>query len=885
MGNLRKSLIILFQEQNPTKMLKRYLDKFEKIKKDDKLTKLLRKEEFISLFNSNHKKLYNKDEVKNICKILEGEWTTLEYASGKSILNIVAKFSTEVLKESNNEPVCQHENLFKWREVTLKLGEDIFTTAFLAYNDIITGRKRDFFTWRSIIKTDNVRLEQILKKGIAENHFHLNGSSPHFQLSWISLMNQIVGREKDFKNLKKEENLYLIKHLSYDEETESIESLVRKAAAIRVFLFSKFIIKEVKKEESFSDFYKKMNFMGNDLEAGKIQTKIDIFKYFWGKKIDETVPDYIIHKNITENNYRTKEEYNGSVLLYGERYFLYNLFKLTFDGDKEFEEYIDLFYIYLCIKQKLRSEIIQINDVVGFANFSDYQNRKEIFLPEDSIYHKAVVNIAINSSMVEQNIKYLETRIAPKKDEKKLHEAILKIESKSKDTCFFKKRTLADEILESKKVEENGNKYFHTIHFIKTEENEKLQAGLLGDVYPRNYKLREKLKKEANVINNLRKSTNETAKKIYGIDAANIEIGCRPEVFAQTFRFLKNYRFQNPATILGIDYFKEIGQTFHVGEDFLDLLDGLRAIDEVLEFLNFSQGDRLGHALALGIEPERYYQDKEYTIILPKQDFLDNIAWALYKKNEYNIDISSSFYAKLENLFKRYYNELYIENLENSSLKDLKFVTYREYFEAWRLRGDDPNPYLKISDNAELNTISYSFWDKCRFNENKNAVQARKEIIAQKLYKEYHYNSKIKEIGRERMEYKIEDREYIKLVKQIQDAIQREVARKNIFIETNPSSNYLIGPIEKYIKHPILRFNNFGLENNENSYHLSVSINTDDQGVFSTSLENEYALVVLALLKERDKDGNYKYNPTLIYNWIDRIREMSLEHSFENIYG
>lgn len=41
---------------------------------------------------------------------------------------------------------------------------------------------------------------------------------------------------------------------------------------------------------------------------------------------------------------------------------------------------------------------------------------------------------------------------------------------------------------------------------------------------------------------------------------------------------------------------------------------------------------------------------------------------------------------------------------------------------------------------------------------------------------------------------------------------------------------------------------------------LSVSINTDDQGVFDTLLENEYALMVLALEKAKDEEGNKLYD-------------------------
>ena len=61
---------------------------------------------------------------------------------------------------------------------------------------------------------------------------------------------------------------------------------------------------------------------------------------------------------------------------------------------------------------------------------------------------------------------------------------------------------------------------------------------------------------------------------------------------------------------------------------------------------------------------------------------------------------------------------------------------------------------------------------------------------------------------------------------------------------------------------------------------MFVSINTDDQGVFNTCLENEYALLVLALQKDLNSDGSRKYTDAYIYDWVDRIRNNGIEQSF-----
>lgn len=55
-----------------------------------------------------------------------------------------------------------------------------------------------------------------------------------------------------------------------------------------------------------------------------------------------------------------------------------------------------------------------------------------------------------------------------------------------------------------------------------------------------------------------------------------------------------------------------------------------------------------------------------------------------------------------------------------------------------------------------------------------------------------------------------------------------------------------------------------------------------DQGVFDTLLENEYALMALALKKKKDKNNNKIYDIEDIYEWIDYVRKMGIEQSFKS---
>lgn len=52
------------------------------------------------------------------------------------------------------------------------------------------------------------------------------------------------------------------------------------------------------------------------------------------------------------------------------------------------------------------------------------------------------------------------------------------------------------------------------------------------------------------------------------------------------------------------------------------------------------------------------------------------------------------------------------------------------------------------------------------------------------------------------------------------------------------------------------------------------------QGVFDTLLENEYALMTLALKKATDDDMNALYDIEDIYEWSDYVRRMGIDQVF-----
>lgn len=82
-------------------------------------------------------------------------------------------------------------------------------TAYMAYRDRNDFNRKRTFTWRPIIRHNNLYLNKIISQGMAENHFHLKGSAPQFPLSWLSMMNNVANNK-----FRKEIEIYGKKRLS-----------------------------------------------------------------------------------------------------------------------------------------------------------------------------------------------------------------------------------------------------------------------------------------------------------------------------------------------------------------------------------------------------------------------------------------------------------------------------------------------------------------------------------------------------------------------------------------------------------------------------------------------------------------------------------------------
>lgn len=864
MENLSMALRAMFSEMNGDDILKS-LDISKNI--DPKhLDAECEESDIMKLLLSEDNNNYSLDQLTMISQIVQGKWMVadidclpLRFHKGDSVFNMLLYFAAQNLLVKDGDPVCRYRSLLRWHGLTVQLGEDLFTTAFLASHDLVNGYERKCFDWAAYLGHDCKELNVLFKKPMAELHMHLKGSSYNVDISWICLMNNVMSMRSIFDEvaLNKKDTQWDLK----------LYEKVYKASVIRYYL------------------------------AGVVEchnnpiTKAEMLDYLEGKKPGQkgdNVPTFdtlvqYSHKRAEENAMRYKvakidvekgmlldyipvEYYHKyplpTLVMASERKMMYECFHKIYSNDYSDSDFPTLFYAYLTYKDQFRHAILQLNARVGFKNFANYEELKSKFILKK--FYPLLYKAAIDGFIDYKKNRYVEARIVPKESvdeiEKSLHDIYDSLNEENKAKCSI------------------------IFHFIKKRDESYKNYKPI-----RHNELRQEVKRKAFAIYNFRlKNENKDSLvgRVVGIDAANSEIYARPEVFAQAFRFLRGHE------VFSTEYNRpnDLNITYHVGEDFLDVADGLRAVEEAMIFLGMENGDRLGHALALGTDVRKYYEKRYNTICETKQVLLDNFAWLHHKC--IRLKGSVSLRGFLETMFHKYFRDLYDEKFFEKSSRitrmfsepDFDWVQFDDvetYYLSWLLRGNSPTFGKDFDYYDEMPDGIEKQWIYAGLNHHAGVELASRNSNARQLYDMYHartFADKSQTVDSFAIPKGYRD-DFYELLERIQEQLLCKIERKHIAIECNPSSNYKIGEMERYDQHPILRFFNYGLDTPYKPHNIAVSINTDDQGVFSTSLEREYSLMALAM--ERNELKGHKNSPRAVVEWLDRVRKMAIEQRFD----
>ena len=305
---------------------------------------------------------------------------------------------------------------------------------------------------------------------------------------------------------------------------------------------------------------------------------------------------------------------------------------------------------------------------------------------------------------------------------------------------------------------------------------------------------------------------------VVGVDAAGQEVLTAPRELAGAFRWIRD-RVREQLISPGMPPI-HLRRTFHAGEDFRDLLTGLRYVDETVALLELKPGERIGHGLALALDPGEWYRARSAVYPL-KCDHLLDLLWGMYlaRLADEHLDLEAD--TRLE-----HYLSVSLERLIGSKMMG-RAMSLIEHFHE--LESHDSELTLLEELNAETWTTPFY------------------------LPVEPHYTA---------------------AVGQIRDRVLKRVERAQVVIEVCPTSNLLTSGLKSYERLPYLNLNRAHLRSGEAlERFIPFSINSDDPGIFQTTVTNEYRLLGQAMIRA----GHQRRE---VVRWLDEARLIGLASSF-----
>ena len=269
-----------------------------------------------------------------------------------------------------------------------------------------------------------------------------------------------------------------------------------------------------------------------------------------------------------------------------------------------------------------------------------------------------------------------------------------------------------------------------------------------------------------------------------------------------------------------------LGLTIHAGEDFADVLEGLYQIGAALEVCGLGSGDGLGHGLALVTSPESFDKRVGDFRMMSVGMAHDSVCW-LYQF------VQGQCSGELRNE----YNQLLLMMISDTADMiyvglpiDVRKINAEDHVWVWRKtvmrfvqsigRADIQHPLLNMS-RTEV------------------ALRNRGEAMSVDLRR----------------------RDIRELVLCVQSELLGRIRERGVIVELNPASNLRISGAGSLATLPTTQlFKEVG-------HGLLACINTDDPGVFTSCIENEYAMLLQGAIDSDVSEGEARA-------WLERVRQI-----------
>ena len=354
----------------------------------------------------------------------------------------------------------------------------------------------------------------------------------------------------------------------------------------------------------------------------------------------------------------------------------------------------------------------------------------------------------------------------------------------------------------------------------------------------------------------------QPARWFRGLDVAGDENVLKIEWFAPVLRWLRSgFKSRTDGERASTGFHLSI----HAGEDYAHLASGMRHIDETVRFCQMREGDRLGHALALGIEPKQWAA-RQGEMMLPLDEHLDNLVWLWHHASVLSgvLPLAQQVLPLFERRIARFWRLSHwwrVPDLmagdddggddQDASLSPaagfdtspLRHVTPDDLYQAWWLRRNCHYRLGKVGDGWQITSQElYALPDHKELSE--------RRTLASQLYQTRHdwrraeemacdhagvqvqqgrrirkYQERLvivrmgdeavahggfhPKLGRKTDENILEDVDTpaeLDFIHALQDWLLTEYDKLGLIIEANPTSNVYIARLKSHAEHPIFRW-------------------------------------------------------------------------------
>ena len=718
-----------------------------------------------------------------------------------------------------------------WAALTRKIDPDALITLILAKSRSAADVMR-LHQWGTYATTYNAGIRRLIVEGMADTHVHLGGCDT-VPMVWIEVMAALGGGRTEGLARRRLEQvrryqprvLQELKNRSPEEHRRRQReiALIRDAAAIRSILLEharRAIPVELPRTECG----------GSDWAAPWLAEERLLLAWAWGEilqgqapppmdeeKLKALLPSGLAEHATLVRSLRTELTRGGWLSLLDRYLFAKNLFLdahyLGPEGNpglRRFRRYLDQ---------------LEPAPPQRFRRFEERELCQRVLFAAES-----------------PALERLELRIAPKK-------------SKGEWLRFLELwKQVSTEVTKDRRLELDL-----VVHFLRPTH----RPGVRINRIP--YESVRRRVAQRSALLHLVRQTCPESQPIVGIDVANVERDCPPEVFFPYLRLLRGARpeavllredWETPWSRPWVELLRrrqlgqpvhlpKLGLTFHAGESFYTPVQGLRFIHSIVFGLRMGPGDRIGHGLALGLDVGRVLQRRGAGIRVPRRVLLEDCVWLLYR-----LAPQSARFPEAVTQLRKW----------TAELSEAIYGAPQPFETLWALhigRAKLPPP-RPAAGSREPNP-----WYEER---------AWRRLWAAELFDE-----ECKKRAEEKERVPFEALGLGEAIAVTQQALVADIARKRICIETAPSSNLALGEMDTLEEHPFHRLVRFdgGRE------RVIVSISTDDPGLFATRIENELTLMVQSHAARHEEDADGSMAEAL--EFVENARRNGLQSAFRRV--